>query len=298
MCNTVIGHKKQKDFFKKIIAGNRLSHSYILSGVSGIGKFLFAKELARSIFCQRGSFFEECSCSSCLQVQENTYPDLYIYEGSDLKVENIRSISEAASMTGLVSKWKIFILRDAEKLSNSGLIVAGNAFLKTLEEPGENSLFLLITSKYDMIMPTIRSRCSLVNFSPLNIDEVKEIYSLKRGNSENTDSIISMSGGSMERAFMLDDLKAHDILDYIIKKDFKSFTAYFLDLNDIWIIKAVMEIIYTYTLVRYKKDSQNKYIIYGEYILEILQRLNYNINIDLTKHDFVSKTIEVFSERI
>ena len=66
-------------------------------------------------------------------------------------------------MTGLASKWKVFILDEAEKLSNSAQIVAGNAFLKTLEEPGEDCLFLLITSKYELRTQNFLLYCN--NFS-------------------------------------------------------------------------------------------------------------------------------------
>ncbi len=88
MCSKIAGNLKQQDFFKRVIASGRLSHSYIFSGISGIGKRMFACELARSLFCRNGSYFTECSCSSCMQVKAGTYPDLYIYGGNELKVEN------------------------------------------------------------------------------------------------------------------------------------------------------------------------------------------------------------------
>ncbi len=247
--------------------------------------------------CEKGNFFEECSCSSCSLVKSGTHPDLYIYEGSQLNIENIKGISEASGMTGLLSRWKIFVLIDAERLSNSGQAAAGNAFLKTLEEPGENSLFLLVTSKYDLILPTIRSRCSVVNFSPLNMEELKSIYTSKRKELYN-DNILKMAGGSVERAFYIDDLKVDEIINMIEEHKHKEFIKYLSALSDTVLIKSVMEYIYIYSLETYKKDMQYKYILYGEYILEILQRFNYNINIELIKYDFISKTIEVFSERI
>ncbi len=298
MCSKIAGHLKQQDFFKRVISSNRLSHSYIFSGISGIGKRLFAYELARSLFCKNGSYFTECSCSSCMQVKAGTYPDLYTYGGNDLKVENIRLISESAGMTGLASKWKVFILDEAEKLSNSSQIVAGNAFLKTLEEPGEDCLFLLITSKYEMIMPTIRSRCSVVDFSPLNDDNMYKVLSYIRPEMENMANIIKSSGGSIERALMIDDLKIGPLLNEIENGNFKKFTDFVLNCNDIQVVKAIMEFIYPKALEKYKLTGIYSYCAYGEYIMEILARLNYNINIDLAKHDFVSKTIEVFSERI
>lgn len=298
MCIEVIGHLKQQDFFKRVIESDRLSHSYIFSGISGIGKRMFAKELARSLFCKNGSYFTECSCSSCVQVNAGTYPDLYIYDGSELKVENIRQISESAGMTGLISKWKVFILDEAEKFSNSSLVVAGNAFLKTLEEPGDNCLFILITSKFDTIMPTIRSRCSVVDFNPLNDSDMKTILSRIRPDMKNIRDVIKSSGGSVERALMIDDLKIGTLINEIENRDFKKFTDFVLTCNDILVMKAVMEFIYPLSLSKYKSTGIYSYCAYGEYILEILKRLNYNINMDLAKHDFIGKTVEVFSERI
>ncbi len=277
MCSKIAGNLKQQDFFKRVIASGRLSHSYIFSGISGIGKRMFACELARSLFCRNGSYFTECSCSSCMQVKAGTYPDLYIYGGNELKVENIRQISESAGMTGLV---------------------AGNAFLKTLEEPGEDCLFLLITSKYEMIMPTIRSRCSVVDFAPLSESDMNNILSNIRPDMDNMADIIKVSGGSVERALMIDDLKIGSLINEIESRNFKKFTDFVLNCNDIQIIKSVMEFIYPAALEKYKTTGIYSYCAYGEYILEMLKRLNYNINIDLAKHDFVSKTYEVFSERI
>ena len=298
MCSKIAGHLKQQDFFKRVITSGRLSHSYILSGISGIAKRMFACELARSLFCKNGSYFTECTCSSCTQVKAGTYPDLYIYGGSELKVENIRQISESAGMTGLASKWKVFILDEAEKLSNSAQIVAGNAFLKTLEEPGDDCLFLLITSKYEMIMPTIRSRCSVVDFAPLSENDMHNVLSNIRPDMDNMAGIIKAAGGSVERALMIDDLKIGSLINDIESRNFKKFTDFVINCNDIQVIKAVMEFIYPAALAKYKATGIYSYCAYGEYILEILKRLTYNINIDLAKHDFVSKTIEVFSERI
>ena len=296
MCSKVVGHKKQKDFFKKILTSGRLSHSYIFSGISGIGKKLFARELARSILCSKGSFFSECDCQNCMHVKSGTYADLYEYDGKELKIENIRAISESAGMTGLFGRWKIFILDAVERLSNGANIVAGNAFLKTLEEPGEDCLFILITSKYDIILPTIRSRCSVINFSPLSDNEVKEVAGFY--NRSISDEIVNLSAGSIERAFLIDDLKLFNILEDINNKDFKKFAWYILNIDDILVFKAAIEFLYPYALQEYKSSGKGIYIRYGEYILEILRSLNYNVNMDLAKHDFVSKTIEVFGERI
>lgn len=298
MRSTVKGHLKQIEFFERALKNNRLSHSYIFSGISGIGKRLFAVNLARSLFCKEGSFFEDCSCPACIQVKNGVYPDLHIYSGSDLKVENIRELSENAGMTALSGKYKVYILDEAEKLSNSGQVVAGNAFLKTLEEPSADSIFILITSKYDLILPTIRSRCSLVNFSPLSEDNMAEI--LKEINPEvlSDKYILKMAGGSIEKALFFYEQGVDKIVALVEEGRVEKFADYMQNIKDVKVLKALMESFYPSSLEKYKQTGNMVYSLYGDYILEYIKRLNYNINIDLAKNDFVSKTIEVFSERI
>lgn len=292
------GHLKQKQFFENAIKNNRLSHSYIFSGISGIGKRLFAINLARSLFCMQGSFFSDCSCPACTQVENGVYPDLHIYSGSELKVENIRAVSELAGMTALSGRYKVFIFDEAEKLSNSNQVVAGNAFLKTLEEPSADSLFILITSKYDLILPTIRSRCSLVNFSPLSEKDMAEILTDIKPEIKNHKYISDISGGSVEKAVLFYDLEIDNVISTVVSGDIKSFAEYVINISDAKVLKTLMEGFYPVSLKRYKETGNILYSLYGDYLLEYIKRLNYNINIELAKNDFVSKTIEVFGERI
>lgn len=292
------GHLKQKDFFKKAVNSGRISHAYIFSGISGIGKKVFAINMAKALVCLEGSFFTACYCSHCRQIDNGSYPDLHICEGSDLKIENIRSIAEAAGMTPLTGHWKIFILDEAERLSASGQAAAGNALLKTLEEPGDDSVFFLITSKYDAVLPTIRSRCGLIEFAPLSHKDLSDVLRDVMPDKNFSEHVINAAGGSAGKALMINELDIEGVFQTLLKGDFEKFVKQVSALNDTDAFKAVIEAVYISSLKKYKETDRYSYCRLGYYMLDILQRLNYNVNTDLVKNDFVSKTVEVFSERI
>lgn len=288
------GHKKQKDFFEKIIKSARLSHAYIFSGPEGIGKKLFAINAAKSLMCEKGAFFEECSCGECKAIDMGSHPDFYFFSGDELNVENIRKIAETAAMTPLSGKWKIFVLDKAEILSNIQ-IVAGNALLKSLEEPGANSIFFLITSRYDSVMPTIRSRANQIKFSSLSFEETKVVLSRIRPEEKFLDRIVLQSGGSVSKALKIMDGNIMQACDFLADKDYKRFAESFLTVKDKDDLKIAVEFVYRNSLERFEKSGgEYKFFLHGEYMLEILKRLQYNINIDLLKADFLSKTIEVY----
>ena len=296
MCNKIaIGHNKQKEFFQRAIQKDRISHSYIFSGISGIGKKLFAINTAKALLCEENSFFTNCTCKSCTQIDNNIHPDLHIYDGKDLKIENIRGISEYADMTAFSGKWKIFILDEAELLSASAQTAAGNALLKTLEEPASSCLFLLITSKYELILPTIRSRCSLINFSPLSNHDMKNILTQHNIYS---DSIIRKAHGSIEKALFLHELDMEDITCLLKEKNYKKFTKEILSVDNKIVLQYVLEQIYPLCLEKFKETGRYSYCQLGDYILEIIRNIRFNVSIDLVKSDLISKSVEVFSERV
>lgn len=288
------GHNKQKDFFERTIKSGRLTHAYIFSGPEGIGKKLFAINVAKSLMCEKGSFFEECDCQPCRSIEMGAHPDFYIFSGDELNVENIRKIAETAAMTPLSGKWKVFILDKAEILSNIQ-IVAGNALLKSLEEPGANSIFFLITSRYDSVMPTIRSRTNRVNFSNLSFDETKITLEKIRPEEKFLDRIALQSGGSISKALKIMEGNVMTVCDFLAEKDYKRFAESFLGIKGKDDLKIATEFVYRNSLDRFKNSGgEYKFFLHGEYMLEILKRLQYNINVDLLKADFLSKTIEVY----
>lgn len=150
--------------FAKIIKNKTLAHAYLFNGDSGVGKLDLAVWIAQGVFCENlNSDGTPClKCNSCLRIAENEHPDVIqiIPEGKSIKVDEIRFLKSEFAKSGVESNRKIFIIKDADKMT----VNAANSLLKFIEEPfGEVTAFLL-TSHINQILPTIVSRCQVVEF--------------------------------------------------------------------------------------------------------------------------------------
>ncbi len=166
-----------------ILKRNRLAGSYIFNGESGTGKKLAAVNFAKTLNCLNtgsGTAFsaDACDqCESCLKIDSGSHPDLLLISPEDrqIKIDEIRLIDDALSFRPFEGRKKVVIVDDADTMN----IAAANAFLKTLEEPPEDSVIILISSRSDRLPATIRSRCSRVNFATLSLNACKHVL---RGN--------------------------------------------------------------------------------------------------------------------
>lgn len=309
-----IGHKREQELFKNLLANNRLSHAYILYGVEGIGKRLFAEYIARSVNCERGSFFEECSCKNCTLAKTYSHPDIHIIEKEQIKIEIIRNIISQTESTPFLGRYKVFIIDGADLLSQSKQVAAANALLKTLEEPSGNTLFLLITNNLEIMLPTIKSRSNIIKFSPLTDSEMKIILEynedLEIRNDKThekrtfSDSLIKFSNGSLKRATLYYDMDIELIDSFLLRRAWKDLAIYIFALKtDKEKLRALLEWLYLKTfhmlkaLPAYEATFKKKsYSIFANYIMEIFQKLNYNINVELLECDLISHIITTFDD--
>jgi DNA polymerase-3 subunit delta' len=146
------------------IETGRLPHSLMLWGSSEIGKLDFAKVLAQRVLCS--SPVESVACGQCKQCQlftAGSHPDFMLLvpeeEGKAIKVDAIRPLAEFAGKTASQGGWRVIIVAPAEAMNTN----SANALLKTLEEPGDQVLIVLVSHQPNRILPTIRSRCRLVS---------------------------------------------------------------------------------------------------------------------------------------
>lgn len=149
---------------------NKLSHAYIFAGPRGTGKTTLARILTKAINCLQPREGEPCNmCENCVSINRGSFPDLIeIDAASNRGIDDIRAIRDAASYTPIKGKNKVYILDEAHMLTRE----AFNALLKTLEEPPPKTLFVLCTTEYEKIPPTILSRCQRLIFSKLRDEEI------------------------------------------------------------------------------------------------------------------------------
>jgi DNA polymerase-3 subunit delta' len=213
----IIGQEKAVAMLMGIMEKQRLASSYLFSGEAGIGKKSTALNFAKALNCMnttvgsedRGvtksaaaedsrlsphvSRIDACDeCRSCLKIASGTHPDILLLapEERQIRIEEIRMIDDALSFRPFEGRMKVVIVDDAETMN----IPAANAFLKTLEEPPEESVIILVSSRPDLLLPTIRSRCSRINFSPLSSESCRRVLEGKVP-EENLDAVTRLSMG-------------------------------------------------------------------------------------------------------
>src|SRR5262245_32502272 len=169
--NDVIGHRSSIAALQTAVAHERLAHAYLFYGEAAIGKRLTAVRFAQALVCEQASptqTIESCgTCRSCQQIESRTHPDFFVIEPDtelatpQIKIEQIREIEQQMIYRPLVGERKICLIDEADRMT----IGAANALLKTLEEPPDHSLFLLISNRPAALPATIRSRCQALRFS-------------------------------------------------------------------------------------------------------------------------------------
>lgn len=173
----VVGHKRPIKLLTLSLRAGRIASSYIFAGESGIGKKFTALNFAKVLNCQEGGDSAgSCDkCLSCRKINSGVHPDVMVVapESSEIKVEQIRDIEDALHLKPHEAKTKVVIVDDAETMNEA----ASNAFLKTLEEPPPQSLIILVTSRPDGLLETIRSRCMRINFKPLTPSDCEAVIS-------------------------------------------------------------------------------------------------------------------------
>ncbi|MCI8509949.1 MAG: AAA family ATPase [Lachnospiraceae bacterium] len=163
----IIGHEDIVKHFKSSIELGKVSHAYILNGEKGSGKKTLAGIVVKSLQCESGDPDPCGTCKSCLQAESGNQPDIIWVNHEKpnvISVDEIRSqIVNDIDLKPYSSKYKIYIIPDAQMMNPQ----AQNALLKTLEEPPEYVIIMLLTNNMDKFLPTILSRCIVLNFKPV-----------------------------------------------------------------------------------------------------------------------------------
>lgn len=149
------------------IQKERLSHAYLVQGERGTGKKTFATLLAMTIFCEQRDGVSPCEqCHACRRIHSRNHPDVHWIEpdGATIRNEQIDYLRKEFAFSGVESTRKVYIINETETLTTH----AANRLLKFLEEPNITSTAILLTENIQSILPTIRSRCQLIDLQPLD----------------------------------------------------------------------------------------------------------------------------------
>lgn len=170
----VTGYKDIKSMLIKTVQKDKVSHSYIFCGEAGSGKTTMATMFAASLMCEEHTGDACMECASCKKVQSRNHPDIIVVQHEkpeSIGVDDIRKgIVDDIYIKPFESKYKIYIIPEAHMMTAQ----AQNALLKTLEEPPQYAVIILLSESTEGLLPTIVSRCTVIRFNPLSDEVVKK----------------------------------------------------------------------------------------------------------------------------
>jgi len=229
----LIGHQKQWQFLKKSAELGKISHAYLFSGSEKIGKKKIALEWANVLMRQKGEHFS---------------PDLILItpEEREIKISQIRDLIWKLSLKPYSAFLKVAIINEAHLMNKD----SQNCFLKTLEEPKDNTLLILITEYPETLLPTILSRCQIIKFYPVPQKEIEDYLKKEETKEEKIKEILKISQGRpgvaidfLSNSEKLDDWqKSLKVLKEILKSDIADRFEYAKELSQKDNLKEILEV--------------------------------------------------------
>jgi len=215
-----------QQIFSDQFSQNNLPHAILINGVTGAGKLELAQWLLHLLACKQPQFdnhaqekiLQQCGhCKSCLLLKSKTYPDHLnlIAEKNSLGVDDIRHANSFLQKTAYLGKFKTLLIDNAQTMT----LAAANALLKTLEEPSANSVIVLLTNDIENLLPTIVSRCRVINIRP-NVGQA-----LLQGMP--TQKVTIDSGSDINMNFV-NLTQLPELTDEVTNEAFKAFKACYL----------------------------------------------------------------------
>ncbi len=314
----IIGQEQIKEHLQNALSMKKISHAYIINGERASGKEFIARIFAMAVQCEHpGEDGEPCGeCHSCKQALSGNQPDIIKLQHekpNTISVDDIRKqINGDMLIKPYSSPYKIYIINEAEKMNTQ----AQNALLKTLEEPPEYGIILLLTTNLNALLPTILSRCVVLNMKPVS-DELMQKYLMEqirvpdykasicvafaRGNvgkakelaiSEEFDNIKSEAISFLK---YVQDMELHEMIAAIKKiADYKMDPTDYLDIIAIWyrdvlLFKATSDantLIFREEIQEIRRVAKRSSYEGIELVMKSLEkaksRLNANVNFELT----------------
>ena len=286
----VIGHEQIIQHMSTALKNKKITHAYIFEGPNGSGKNLLAKAFAKALEGEAG-YGDSCDmCRSCHQMETGNQPDVkwLIHEKpATISVEDVRTqINADMAIKPYSSKYKIYIVDEAEKMNEQ----AQNALLKTIEEPPEYGIIMLLTNNLEAMLPTILSRCVVFHLKPVDNYKIVEFLEKEYGVPDYKARICAaFSQGVVGKAIAMassedfNDLQyhvlsivknIHEMDIYEVVEAVKRLSVYKTDIND---VIDMMMVWYRDVLVLKVTKDANVIVYKDEYrfLMEQAKRSSY-----------------------
>ena len=311
----VVGHKDIINYIRNAVREDKVSHAYILNGERGAGKKMLANLFAATLLCEKGGPDPCNECHSCRQAESGNHPDIIKVtheKPNSISVDDIREqVNNTIMIKPYQGTYKVYIIPQADMMTPQ----AQNALLKTIEEPPEYAVIMLLTENADTLLSTINSRCVMLKLRNIKDTLIKKyLMETMQVPDYKADMCTAFAQGNMGRAIMLANSEhfneirdeAVQLLKYINEMELSEIvqavsriTAYKLEINDyldiimIWyrdvlLYKATkdMDKVVFKDQIKYIKERAKRSSYEGiELIIESLEkakaRLKANVNFDL-----------------
>ncbi len=197
-----VGHDKAVAALARALGESRIAHAYIIVGPTSVGKMTLAMDVARALNCQGDT--PPCgACTQCTRISNALHPDVRLVEletddkgklRTSISINQVRDVQREASLKPYEGASRVYIFDGAERLQDA----AANALLKTLEEPPDQVVLILLASAMEAILPTMLSRCRRVDLRPVSVEIVAD-HLVRRHelDPEKADEIARLSGGRL-----------------------------------------------------------------------------------------------------
>jgi DNA polymerase III subunit delta' len=210
-----LGHDRILSLLRQTVIEARPAHAYLFSGPEGIGKKLVAVRFAAMLNCPQLADDPSASCPVCRRISQEKHPDFIIEKRlrNMIRIDRVRFIQGFFQFAPVEGFFRVAIIDDAHTMNRA----AQNALLKTLEEPPAGRVLILVTSKPFLLLPTVRSRCRRIRFSPIRNDVMLEILIEQGLNRENVPLISAICRGSVGRALQISASRFLDLRHQVIE---------------------------------------------------------------------------------
>lgn len=299
----LIGNEKIKSILKESIKNDNILHSYLFYGTDGIGKKLFALDFAKMILCNNKNDRPCGKCKSCIEFDTKNNPDFFLIEpdGNSIKIDQIRQMQKNILEKPINSSKKVYIIDNSDTMTKE----AQNCLLKTLEEPQEFIVIILISSNENNILSTVKSRCTKMYFHKLTDVSLKTFINEKFNNINLDENMLKLCDGSISKSIkVIEKISILNQIESIVDAFDVTNELNIINQNEVFYnnkddINLLLDYMYILLFEKINTNivNKNNYINAIEFVQEAKNKLSNINNYDMTIDNMLTKIWREINEK-